>query len=373
MSAVSELCFCSHVVTIYTSKVKTMHALRYVYIMVLIAAVPLFFACSKNTKVPPDEEVHFKSTTFSFDQGTYPSDIDLFMKYRVKAGDVMDILFQIRTWKVQEKFEIEISHTVGVKFVHVPALNEEQRVLPNGSIVLPYLGEVKVIGKTISEVTAELKDRYSGILRDPELYVTVPEFRSRIKELKHDLHTAPRGLSRLVTVRPDGYVTFPLIGNFFVAHRTIPEINEMLNKEYGGYLPGLHVDLFLHKHGGAVITVLGEVNGPGMYTIMRPTTVIEGLALAKGQTSDAKLESVIVFRRHERRIVARKLNLHNRFELNSADSFFYLRPDDIVYVPKTRIAELADVMTKVRDILMFRGWYVGFSVNDRVDWIGGGD
>jgi polysaccharide export outer membrane protein len=122
-----------------------------------------------------------------------------------------------------------------------------------------------------------------------------------------------------------------------------------------------------------VITVIGEVKEPGMYNVMRPTTVIESLALAKGQTPDAKLESVIVFRRHERRIIARRLNLHNRFELNSADDFFYLRPDDIVYVPRTRISELAHVMNKVREILMFRGWFVGFTVNDRVDWISGGD
>ncbi len=350
-----------------------MHALRYVCIMILLVAVSSFLGCSKNTKVPPDDEVHFKSTTFSFDQGTYPSDIDLFMEYRVKPGDVMDILFQIRTWKPKEKFEIDISHTVGVKFVHVPELNEEQQVLPNGCIVLPYLGEVKVIGKTISEVTAELKERYSNILRDPELYVIVPEFHARIKELKHDLHTAPRGLSRLVTVRPDGYVTFPLIGNFFVAHRTIPEINEILNRKYDEYLPGLHVDLFLEKHGGAVITVLGEVEEPGIYTMIRPTTVIESLALAKGHTSDAKLESVIVFRRHERRIIARRLNLHNRFELNSADNFFYLRPDDIVYVPRTRISELAHLSTRIREFLMFRGWFVGYSIGDRVDWIGGED
>jgi len=350
-----------------------MNASRYVHIMLLLVAVSPFFRCSKNTKVPPDHEIHFKSTTFSFDQGTYPSDIDLFMEYRVKPGDVMDVLFQIRTWKPKETFEIDISHTVGVKFVYVPELNEEQMVLPNGCIVLPYLGEVKVIGKSISELTAELKNRYSGILRDPELYVTVPEFHARIKELKHDLHTAPRGLSRLVTVRPDGYVTFPLIGNFFVAHRTIPEINEMMNKEYGEYLPGLHVDLFLHKHGGAVITVLGEVKEPGMYNVMKPTTAIESLALAKGQTSDAKLESVIVFRRHERRIIARRLNLHNRFELNSADDFFYLRPDDIVYVPKTRISELAQLSTRIREFLMFRGWFLGYTLSDRVDWIGGVD
>ena len=366
-------CFCSRVAAIYISKAKTMHALRSIYIMILLVAVSSFFGCSKNTQVPSDDEVHFKSTTFSFDQGTYPSDIDLFMEYRVKPGDVMDILFQIRTWKPKEKFEIDISHTVGVKFLDAPELNEEQLVLPNGCIVLPYLGEVKVIGKSIPELTAELKGRYNGILRDPELYVTVPEFHARIKELKHDLHTAPRGLSRLVTVRPDGYVTFPLIGNFFVAHRTIPEINEMMNKEYGEYLPGLHVDLFLHKHGGAVITLLGEVNEPGMYNIMRPITVIESLALAKGQTSDAKLESVIVFRRHERRIVARKLNLHNRFELNASDEFFYLRPDDVVYIPRRRIAELAEIMQEIADIALFRGWYFGYSINDRVDWINSED
>ncbi|OQX52046.1 MAG: hypothetical protein B5M53_09530 [Candidatus Cloacimonas sp. 4484_209] len=327
----------------------------------------LAFGCARS--LPEDSEVPFKGTTFSFDQGTYPSATGLFEEYYIQPGDELDVLFQIKTWEIKEDFKIEVGYTVSVKFVNLPELNEEQMVLPNGCIALPYLGEVKVIGKTVKELTAELKNKYVKILRDPEIYVTVPEYLSRIKELKRDLHTAPRGLSRLVTVRPDGCATFPMIGDYFVVKKTISQVDALLDKEYERYLPGLHADLFLHKTKGAVLNIAGEVEKPGIYRTKKPITVLEALTKAGGATSDAKLENVIVFRKHERKIIARRLNLKDVLALKPSSTFFYLKADDFVYVPKRKLASLAESMSLLADVLMFRGWYAGYSISENVEWI----
>ena len=334
------------------------HAVNYLLIAVLFFLIPI--GCAENgANIPPNKEIPLVRQTFSFDQGTYPTQLDLFPEYRLTPGDVLDVLFQIKTWVRRKEFKIAISHTVKVSFVNTPSLNQTERVLPDGTIVLPYLGNVRVIGKTIKELTSELKERYKNILRYPEIYITVPEFRSRIKELKKDLHTAPRGLSRLVTIRPDGYVTFPLVGDVLAAHRTIPEIKKILNKRYDAYLPGLHVDLFLQKSAGSFVYLVGEVKSVGAYKIIKPISVLEAITLAGGYTSQANLQSVVVFRRHERKVIARGLNLKDLLQVNRQASFFYLRPDDVIFVPRRTISTLAQLMREIADIALFNGWGSG--------------
>ena len=292
----------------------------------------------------------------SLSLGRINTPYDFLPKYRIMPGDVLDVLYQIRTWHEKKEFKISVDHTVSVKFVHFPEMNETQLVRPDGTISLPYLGEVRVVGKTVKGLREELLEAYKKILRAPEIYITVPEFRSSITELKKDLHTAPRGLSRLATVRPDGYVTFPMVGEKFVGGKTITEINKILNEEYDNMIPGLHCDLFLEKHAGSVVYVLGQVKFPGSYKISRPVSVIEAVALAGSYIPGAKIESVIVARKYGNKVIGTRVNLRKVLGLRNKSSLVYLQPDDIVYVPKTYIKRAAEIADDIAKIFFFRGW-----------------
>lgn len=312
-----------------------------------------------------EREIVMDRTTFSFDQDKSSYSYDVFSDYHIAPGDILDILFQIHTWVKKSEFRLEIDDTVDVKFVLSPELNETQKIRPDGTITLPYLGKISAAGKTVDELTEELKAQYSKVLKDPELYVVVPEFRSSIKELKADLHTAPRGLSRLVTVRPDGYVTFPMVGDIFVAGRTIPVVNKELNAKYEEMIPDLHIDLFLEKYSGSLIYVLGQVTNPGAFQIMKPVTIFEALTLAGSYLPGAKLSSVIVARKHETKIISTRINLKDTLAMKSDSKFFYLQPDDLVFVPKTFITEAGELMRQLAQIVLFNGWSasagIGFS------------
>jgi polysaccharide export outer membrane protein len=332
---------------------------RYTTAVVLLAFILLLTGCGLNKNSTSGNEVLMDRTTFSSGHIEYP--FDLFPEYRIRPGDILDVLFQIRTWIEKKDFKIAINNTVGVNFVHAPELNQKQTVRPDGHISLPYIGSIRVNGKSVDELTIELKRLYKTILQKPDLYIVVPEFRSRIKELKADLHTAPRGLSRLVTVRPDGYVTFPMVGNVFVANKTILEVNKLLNDKYEEIIPDLYVDLFLEKHSSTLVYVLGQVGNPGAYKITRPITVLESLALAGSHLPGAKLSSIIVIRKHEKKIIATRIDVKSALALKDQNKFFFLQPEDIVYVPRTWISKTAELMRDIGDIILFKGWSVGFS------------
>lgn len=326
----------------------------------LAAAAILCAGCAANQPARIDEgqEVVVPPATFT---DTRIENYDLFPTYLMKPGDILDVLFQIRTWEEKTSFGIAVDHTVDIRFVHAPELNMAQKVLPDGTISLPYIGPVKVSGMSVAQLTEELKRRYAPVFKNPQLFVTVPETQESIKQLKADLHTSPRGLSRLVTIRPDGYVTFPMVGELHVAGRSIPEVGEELSKLYEKILPGLHCDLFLEKHSGSMIYVTGQVRSPGTFSVSKPVSALEAIAMAGGTLNDALLDHTLVVRRQGQKIVATRIDLKKTLELQAGGSVFFLFPDDVVIVPRTRLSQTAEVMRSLGDILFFRGWSLGFS------------
>lgn len=364
----------------------------------LLGVVLGITGCATDGKLKVGEEIEIGRTTFSEDK---TADYTLFADYRISPGDVLDVLYQVRSWEEQPNFKIAVDHVVSVRFVNYPEFNETQAVRPDGNISLAYLGSVHVTGKTVEELTNELKQAYKKNLKDPDLYVVLEEFRGAIKELKTDLRTAPRGLSRLVTVRPDGIATFAMVGDLAVAGNTIPEMANRLNEKYKQILPGLSADLFLEKQSGSRIYVFGEVNQPGAYEIIRPTSIFEAIAMAGSVKSSARIDSAIVFRQKKDRLLATRVDLKKvmiptKLEEEDEDDkavtapgepeqaynalsgensnrsreyriaqnqLFYLHPNDTIYIPRRRLNTAAEITREVGDILFFRGWGLSGNVS----------
>ncbi|MEY3879309.1 MAG: hypothetical protein RIQ94_104 [Pseudomonadota bacterium] len=337
--------------------------------LITSALALLLTGCAKEltckNELLTNNELLIENTSFSFDYQEQNFG-RVFPKYFISAGDVLDVLFHIKTDfsdQASYQFQLENDNKIVVKFTHTPELNEEQYIRPDGTVSLPIVGQIKAAGKTVTEFQQELRSKYSSVLQSPEIHVLVPEFSKRIEELKNDLHTAPRGLSRLVTVRPDGYVTFPLVGEINVLGKTITEMNEKLNKDYLKVFRGLQVDLFLEKSSGSSVYVLGNVNKVGAYDISRPITVLEAITLAGGTAPSTDLEKVIILRRNEqaKKLVATLIDAEAALNWQCGSQSFYLKPNDMVYVPRTGLADAAEVARDLKDTIMFRGW--GINLN----------
>ncbi|MCP3927698.1 MAG: sugar transporter [Bacteroidetes bacterium] len=338
---------------------KSCSGINFVYSILFTVIIVCLAGCSPKTDLKPGETAELTKETLPVGQIAYP--FDLFTEYLIAPGDVLDILFQIQTWLEKERFLLAVDQVISVKFENTPELDVTQTIRPDGSISLPFIGKIHVTGETVEDLTADLKDRYKEVLQIPNLYIIVSEFRSAIKELKKDLHTAPRGLSRLVTVRPDGFVTFPMVGDVFVAGKPVPEVNQILNDKYAQVVEGLHCDLFLEKHSGSMVYVIGQVNKPGAYKIKRPINVLQALTLAGSYDYGANLESVIIARKHEGKMIATRVDLTQTISAAGGSHFTYLQPEDIVYVPRTWISEAAEVAEYLKSIALFRGWGFNFS------------
>lgn len=107
-------------------------------------------------------------------------------------------------------------------------------------------------------------------------------------------------LTREVAVLPDGYVSFPLVGEIKVGGTTTTAASETLAEALGKYLKDVPtVTISVQQLAGNKIFVLGKVNRPGEFPINRPTDVMQALAMAGGLNTFASENGINVLRRSE--------------------------------------------------------------------------
>ena len=103
-----------------------------------------------------------------------------------------------------------------------------------------------------------------------------------------------------VLVRPDGYISVPIIGEVSVGDSSIPEITANIKSKLKAFLrDDPVVTVALSNINGNTIYVLGKVNRPGQFTLRSVTDITQALALAGGITTFADTNSIKVLRRNE--------------------------------------------------------------------------
>ena len=162
-------------------------------------------------------------------------------------------------------------------------------------------------------------------------------------------------LSSKQTVRMDGMISMPFIGDVKAAGQLPDALGKKLESSYAGVLRNPNLLVTLAEASGNQIYVGGEVKVPGIYPLPARLTVMRALVSAGGTLETASLARVVVVRDNgtpnpEIRFVS--LSKPVKGEMCSAD--IPLQPRDIVMVPKSAIAE-ADLFVKqyINDLIPF--------------------
>lgn len=106
-----------------------------------------------------------------------------------------------------------------------------------------------------------------------------------------------KDLQREVLVRPDGWMTFPLIGNVQAAGKTTEKLQNEITAKLKKYIPDPVVSVTVKKINGLKVFVLGKVGKPGEYVVGRYVDVLQALTLAGGLTPFAKEGDIKILRK----------------------------------------------------------------------------
>ena len=149
--------------------------------------------------------------------------------------------------------------------------------------------------------------------------------------------TSSSGYQRLMgyVVDNDGFIDFPILGRLKVSGLTRWELSEMIKGRLldEGYLSDAVVTVqFMNFK----VSVIGEVNAPGTYTIEGDkVTVLQAISLARDLTIFGQRENVTVIRERNNERIMYQLNLCDVSMFNSPA--YYLQQNDIVYVEPSAI------------------------------------
>lgn len=103
-------------------------------------------------------------------------------------------------------------------------------------------------------------------------------------------------MARKVLVRPDGRISFPLVGDMQAAGRSVEDLRLELESRIGEFIHGAPVTVMLIESRSARVSVVGKVAKPGVFPMDGPMYVLQALAMAGGMTPYASTGSVRVIR-----------------------------------------------------------------------------
>lgn len=108
-------------------------------------------------------------------------------------------------------------------------------------------------------------------------------------------------LSTETTVRPDGKITVPLVGELQAAGHTARDVQEQLERRLSAYVKDAIVTVAIVEVNSYRFTVAGNVERPGMFTPRYFVTLTEAVALAGGINRFATPSQMILIRPRPRR------------------------------------------------------------------------
>jgi|GEM_PF-6345121 len=126
---------------------------------------------------------------------------------------------QVRVLRAQQGYRIMAGDWLRINFLSDPQLDFEATVRPDGKITLPRVCELMAQGSTPVELGEAISQAYSKQINAPETTVTVVQANTTQIEL----------IGGEFTVRPDGKITLPVLGDFTAGGRTPESVAEQIS------------------------------------------------------------------------------------------------------------------------------------------------
>jgi polysaccharide export outer membrane protein len=224
-------------------------------------------------------------------------------------------------------------------------------VLIMGAVLVGSFMGCKTSG-SMSEMEAE-HQRLTGIIRQQ-----LNEGRSGVLGVSEEEATASSGvalrpgdeielkfyytpeLDITQTVRPDGKISLQLIGEINVLGKSPSELREELLKLYVPHLKKPEIAVIVRSLLNRRVYVGGQVITPGVIEIPAEVDVLEAIMQAGGFIlPEAEVKNVIIIRHKSGQRYAYSVDLGGALK-GDVTRPFYLQPQDIVYVPRTKITKI---------------------------------
>jgi len=135
-------------------------------------------------------------------------------------------------------------------------------------------------------------------------------------------------LASEMPVRPDGTISFPLIGDVKAQGLTPAQLKEVISSRLRKIISDASVTVIVVEINSINISVAGEVVDPGTYKVNRPITLLHLFSMVKGFTEKSDLRKSYLLRDNK------KVDI-DMYALVNKDDFsqnVWLKPNDFIFI-----------------------------------------
>jgi polysaccharide biosynthesis/export protein len=147
-------------------------------------------------------------------------------------------------------------------------------------------------------------------------------------------------ISRQVLVRPDGKISFDLIGEVSVGGKTIPDVRQEITDRIKDFIVSPDVTVTLEESNSRRYYIFGEVARVGGFPLVGRVTAVEALAQAGGATRFAALNSSRLTRPIPEGQGLYPVRYADITEGGDPTTNYELQPGDVIYVPANTSARI---------------------------------
>ncbi|MEN6451180.1 MAG: polysaccharide biosynthesis/export family protein [Thermoguttaceae bacterium] len=290
-------------------------------------------------------------------------------EYRLRVDDQLDMTYRLTREETSTPYRLNVGDEVQVESFTDSEINRNLLIQPDGTITLRLLGQVHATGRTVTQLRDALEQEYQKYYKIPAITVTPLKVNTKLDDLRAtiDRRGGIGGQSQPARVTPEGTVSLPGIGSVQAQGLTLPEFQAELKERYRQVVEGIEVIPILSQRAPRYVYVLGEVNNPGRYELVAPTTAIQAISLAGSWRVGANLRQIVVLRRGDDwRMLATTINLQAALlghDLCPCGEI-WIDDSDVIIVPKSRILVTDDMI----ELLFTRGLYGIFPMNTTLNF-----
>jgi polysaccharide export outer membrane protein len=289
--------------------------------------------------------------------------------YRLRVDDQLDMVYRLTRDETSTPYKLNVGDEIRVESFTDPDLNRDLILQPDGTITLRLLGQVRATGHTVVQLRDSLENLYKKYYKIPSITVTPLKVNTKLEDMRAtiDRRAGIGGQSQAVRVTPEGTIALPGVGSVQAQGLTLPELQIELNEAYRQVVEGLQVIPILVQRAPRYVYVLGEVNTPGRFELVGPTTALQAIGLAGSWRVGANLRQIVVFRRGDDwRLLATMIDLEGALFGNDPTprGEIWIDDSDVVIVPKSKILIADDFI----NLVFTRGIYGAFPVSTTLNF-----
>ena len=158
-------------------------------------------------------------------------------------------------------------------------------------------------------------------------------------QIEVTLYGAP-DLNRTVTVGPDGRISMPMVSPFMVANLTLAQAQQVIQQNMSGALVDPRLDVSIASYAPQRVFVGGQVGQPGAIELPGQVDPLQAIIMAGGFTDQSDMKQVLLLRRMENgQVQTFSFDVKQGMYNPQLAQFGPLQKFDVLYVPKTRIAQ----------------------------------